>query len=72
MSYTAADYKKKMARYEASLRIGSEVRIKGWQMHWPRETRQIVSIDLARENVVLDRPILGKKCWLVSDLAKPF
>lgn len=72
MTKTIADHKKAMANYEASLRIGTEVRLKGWQMSWPRETRKIASIDLNRENVVLDSPILGKKCWLVTDLAKPF
>lgn len=72
MSNTIADHKKRIANYAASLRVGTEVRLKGWQIGWPRETRKIVSIDTDRENVVLDRPILGKKCWLVTDLAKPF
>lgn len=48
-----------------------KVRLKGWQMHWPREDREIKSIDLDRTEAVLDRPLVGRSVWSLDDLATP-
>lgn len=54
------------------LRKGMWVRLKGWQIHWPSEDAKIASISSDRTEVVLDRPILRRRAWKLSDLAKSF
>lgn len=53
-------------------RKGMWVRLKGWQIHWPDQNAKIASISLDKKHAVLDRPILGRRAWPVSDLAKSF
>ncbi len=54
------------------LRKGMWVRLKGWQMHWPQQNAKIASVSTDRTDVVLDRPICGRKAWKMSDLSKSF
>lgn len=69
---TIQDHKDAAARYRRGLRIGSEVRLKGWQMHWPQLTAKILSISSDREHAIVSPPICGRVAWSLYDLAKPF
>lgn len=72
MSYTAQQYKDRMALEQKRLKRGMWVRLKGWQMHWPQENAKILEINRDTGTVILDRKILRKGIWNITDLAKPF
>lgn len=52
--------------------IGDEVRIFGWQKHWPNGTAKIVSVNLDETEAVLSKPLLGRRVWPMDQLREPF